>query len=583
MPAVTDIPENKMIKRLTFLLSVTATLGFSQQKNAAVFVVGRPLSGEDSALVREKFFNGLRAKTISRVGESEAYFKEVIQIDPRNDAALYELASIYHDQEENTSAEKYARDAVTVNSTNKWYWLLLADIYKKNRNYEQLSLVFSDLIHLDPTNADYYFDKANALYLLNKNKEAEGIYNDIEKKFGISNELISGRQRLYQKTGSVDKATAEAEKLIKANPTDIRNYLSLSEIYEKAGNTAKAVEILENAKTVNSSNPFLNLSLYDLYNRQGKTEAAFTELKQAFRNPALRPEPKIGILVSLFPKLKNAETQQLALELGKILTETHSGEAKAFALNAELLYQNNKLNEAQANLRKSLELNNQTYASWEQLLRIGLGKSDYNAVIKDGEEALTIFPNQAPLYYYTAVAYLQTQQQVKAISYLKNAVALEVEDKEFLSQIHSSLGDAYHSQKKHKESDEAYEAALAANPNNFYVLNNYAYYLSLREEKLSKAAEMALKANELKPNNASFEDTYAWVLFKQKRFVDALSWLERALSRNASSGVLLEHQGDILYNLGRKTEALEKWQKAKQMGLKSDILERKINEKRYIE
>ena len=572
-----------MLKRLTFVLSVTATLSFAQQKNAPVFVVGKPLSVEDSALVREKFFNGLKAKTINRIGESEAYFKEVIQIDPRNDAALYELASIYHTQEESTSAEKYARDAVTVNSTNKWYWLLLADIYKKNRNYEQLTLVFTDLIHLEPDNADYYFNKANTLYFLNKNKEAEALYDDIEQKFGSSNELISGRQRIYQKTGSIDKATAEVEKLIKSNPTDIRNYLSLSEIYEKAGNTTKAVEILESAKAVNSSNAFLNLSLYDLYTRQGNNEAAFIELKQAFRNPSLQPEPKIGILASLFPRLKSTEMQQLGLELGKILTETHPGEAKAFALNAELLYQSNKVDEAQSNLRKSLELNNQTYAAWEELLRIGLAKSSYNTVIKDGEEALTIFPNQAALYYYTAVAYIQTNQQIKAISYLKNAVALEVEDKDFLSQIHSSLGDAYNSLKRYKESDEAYEAALSANPNNFYVLNNYAYYLSLREEKLAKAAEMALKANEIKPNNASFEDTYAWVLFKQKRFVDALTWLERALSHNTSSGVLLEHHGDILYNLGRKTEALEKWQRAKQLGVKSGILDRKINEKKYIE
>jgi len=573
-----------MRKRLTFLLSLLSSLGFAQQKNAAVFVVGRQLSGEDSAMVREKFFNGLRAKTISRVGESEAYFKEVIQIDPQNDAALYELASIYHDQEENVSAEKYARDAVTVNTTNKWYWLLLADIYKKTRNYEQLSMVFTDLIHLDPDNADYYFDKANSLYLLNKNKEAEGIYNEIEAKFGVSNELISGRQRLYQKTGSIEKATAEAEKLIKANPTEIRNYLTLSGIYEKAGNITKAIEVLENAKSVNTSNAYLSLSLYELYSKQEKHDAAYAELKAAFQNPGLQAEPKIGILAALFSKLKNqTNQQQQALELGKILTETHPGEARAFALNAEILYRNNQMDDAQKNLRKSLELNNQTFSAWEELLRIGLSKADYKAVISDGEEALSIFPNQASLYYYTSIGYIQSNQQEKAVSYLKNAIALQVEEKEFLSQIYSSLGDAYNSLKKFKESDDAYENALAANPGNFYALNNYAYYLSLRGEKLQKASEMALKANELKPNNASFEDTYAWVLFRNKKFADALVWIQKAIENNKSSGVLYEHHGDILWNLGQKESALEKWRKARELGERSDTLEKKINEKKYIE
>ena len=572
-----------MIKRLTFLLSIICGLSFAQQKKSAVFVVGRALTEEDSALVREKFFNGLRAKTIDRVGESELYFKEVIQIDPQNDAALYELASIYHEQEEEAFAEKYARDAVTVKSTNKWYWLLLADIYKKNRNYEQLSLVFTDLIHLDPNNPDYYFDKANTLVLLNKSKEAETVYNEVEKRFGISNELINGRQRVLQQTGHIDKAAAEVEKLIRSNPTDIRNYLTLSEVYEKAGNTPKAVDLLEKAKQVNSSNAFLNLTLADLYNKQGKTDAAFMELKTAFRNPSLQAEPKVGILLSLFPKLNQSEFQSQTLELGKVLTEAHPGEARAFAVYADLLYRSNKLEEAELSLRKSVELNNQVYSVWEELLRIELARSDYKAAIKDGEEALTLFPNQAPLYYLTALGYQQTGRNDKAVSYLKNATQLQIEDKEFLSQVYASLGDGYNALGQYKESDEAYEKALAASSENIYVLNNYAYYLSLRGEKLQTAADMASKANELKPNNSSFEDTYAWVLFKQKKYVQALVWVEKAVSNNSKSGVLQEHWGDILYHLGQKDKAFEKWQLAKEMGVKTNVLEKKINEKKYFE
>ncbi|WP_207533764.1 hypothetical protein [Desertivirga arenae] len=572
-----------MVKRLTFLLSIIGGLSFAQQNKSAVFVVGRVLTGEDSALVREKFFNGLRAKTIDRVGESELYFKEIVQIDPQNDAALYELASIYHEQEDEGSAEKYARDAVTVKSTNKWYWLLLADIYKKNRNFEQLSLVFTDLIHLDPNNPDYYFDKANTLVLLNKNKEAEGVYNEVEKRFGVSNELINGRQRIYQQTGHSDKAAVEIEKLIKANPADIRNYLTLSEVYEKNGNIGKAVDLLEKAKQVSNANAFLNLSLADLYNKQGKTEAAFTELKAAFRNPSLQAEPKIGIVLSLFPKLEQPEIQRQSLELGKVLTEAHPGEARSFAVYADLLFRSNKLEEAELNLKKSLEINNQVYSVWEELLRIELSRSDYVTAIKDGEEALTLFPNQAALYYLTALAYQQGGKPDKAISYLKNATQLQIDDKEFLSQVYASLGDSYNGIRQYRESDEAYNMALSANPINIYVLNNYAYYLSLRGEKLETAAEMALKANELKPNNSSFEDTYAWVLFKQKKYIQALVWQEKAVGNNPRSGVLYEHWGDILYHLGQKDKAFEKWQKAKELGVKTEILEKKVNEKKYLE
>jgi Tfp pilus assembly protein PilF len=145
------------------------------------------------------------------------------------------------------------------------------------------------------------------------------------------------------------------------------------------------------------------------------------------------------------------------------------------------------------------------------------------------------------------------------------------------------LGDSYYKVKKLKESDQSYEKALQFNPNNAYVLNNYAYYLSLRNEQLEKAAAMSKRSNELEADNASFQDTYAWVLFKQKNYKDARVWIEKAIKINKDSGTQLEHYGDILFNLGEKDLAVEQWNLAKSKGEKSETLEKKIYEKKYFE
>ena len=145
------------------------------------------------------------------------------------------------------------------------------------------------------------------------------------------------------------------------------------------------------------------------------------------------------------------------------------------------------------------------------------------------------------------------------------------------------MGDSYNSLKKFKESNLSYEKALQLNPNNAYVLNNYAYYLSLRNEELEKAASMSKLSNELEANNASFQDTYAWVLFKQKNYKEARTWIEKAIKLNKESATQLEHYGDILYHLGEQDGAVEQWKLAQSKGEKSEILKKKIYEKKYIE
>ena len=152
-----------------------------------------------------------------------------------------------------------------------------------------------------------------------------------------------------------------------------------------------------------------------------------------------------------------------------------------------------------------------------------------------------------------------------------------------LTQIYSGLGDSYNALKRFKESDEAYNKALEINPDNSYTLNNYAYYLSLRGANLEKAEEMSKRSIQLDLNNPSSEDTYAWILFKLKRYKDARTWIEKAISHSDKSAVQMEHYGDILFLLGEKGKAFQQWQKARTTGGGSDKLELKINEKRYIE
>lgn len=160
-----------------------------------------------------------------------------------------------------------------------------------------------------------------------------------------------------------------------------------------------------------------------------------------------------------------------------------------------------------------------------------------------------------------------------------------VDNKDLESQFYSSLGEAYNEIKDYVKSDESFEKGIAIDPKNANTLNNYAYFLSVRGEKLEKAEKMSMESNELEPTQASYQDTYGWIMYKQNKFEDAKIWIEKSLSNSTdSSATVLEHYGDVLFKIGDTAKAFDFWQKAKNAGEgASEFLDRKILEKKLFE
>jgi hypothetical protein len=115
-------------------------------------------------------------------------------------------------------------------------------------------------------------------------------------------------------------------------------------------------------------------------------------------------------------------------------------------------------------------------------------------------------------------------------------------------------------------------------------MNNYAYYLSLLGEELEKAESLSGKVVQANPDNPTYLDTHAWVLFKKKEYRLAKFYQENAIkSGGVSSPVIIEHMGDILFMLNDLDGALSNWKKSVDAGNESKTLKKKIEEKRFIE
>ncbi len=536
----------------------------------------------DSNIVKELFFTGLKEKMLENYVNASANFKKIIELAPENDAAFFELANVNFRQNKLLDAEIAIKKATAINPKNSWYFKLQSEIYKRNGNMEALIAVFNKLIELSPENEDYYFDRANALFLSGKADEALKAYEAIERKFGSSSTLTSAVQKIKLQSNEATSTDA-IEKILSDNPTDIKSHLYLSGILLEKNKQDEALAILQKAKLLAPENYEIDLAIADVYQSQRKNELAIIPLRTAFAHPAMPVENKIKIVSQMLPRFSNALVVKDATELTQIALKAHPNEAKLIILYGDVLYQQGNLPGAKEQYQAALKISEQLYAAWEKLLAMQTLTGQYGDAIKTGEDALAIYPNQAILYYYRAFALHRNGQNAEAGIEIKSALLLDGDDAKLKAMIFALQAEVLIDQQKLKEADVAFDKSIALEPNNYLTLSNYAYYLALRNHNLSKAEALASKAAAALPKNASIADTYAFVLFKLEKYELAKTLIQRALQNNeALNPVYLEHYGDILFAKGEKEAALIQWQKAKQAGNDSEKLSKKINEKKYI-
>jgi len=204
-------------------------------------------------------------------------------------------------------------------------------------------------------------------------------------------------------------------------------------------------------------------------------------------------------------------------------------------------------------------------------------------MLMHSSEARSIFPTQPDFYLLEGNAMLRTGDAEGAVRALTTGKAYVIENTEMLASYWSSLGEAFNETRQYSKSDDAFEKSIALYANDPFVLNNYSYYLSVRNTKLARAAELYfVNRNEMIPWHP-FVPRYLWMdSFQRGEFQEARTWLEKARnSGGESDSTILEHYGDVLFHLNQIDEAIEYWQKALDRGSKSEVLERKISERVY--
>lgn len=574
-----------LIFNVTLISSCKVSKSAAQRKDLTpVDSVAAAVSSQKQNEFQYLFIEGIKQRTLGNPDEAVKIFSRCLEIDPKSSAALYEMANIHVSKGDFQSSMMMCEKAVSLNPDNQYYHLLLVKIYIQNKLFDKAATEYETLVRLSPDNQDYKFQQAAVLSMANKPAEALAIYNKLEASLGFIEPIAIGKQQLYLQLKNNKAAYAEIEKLIRLNPQEPKYYGLLADMYLNDKNREKALEYYNKILSIDPDNGDVQMSLVSYYLESKEYDKAYNHMLLAFRNPDLELESKAQLFLHLSQQGEFKLNDDQQFQLLSILIKAHPDDERPRSLLVDYLLGKKQVKKARKQLLLVLDMKKDSYPYWERLLLIDNDLQDWPTVCSDSKKALAYFPDQPLIYLLNSVALLQLKQYDALLTMIDSGEVHAKDNLKVLSQFNTYRGEAYYNKKNYTAAFNAFDKSIQQDPQNYMAMNNYAYYLSLKGEKLDTAEKLSGTVIQANPDNATYLDTYAWVLFKKKDFKLAKFYMESALSKvSDDSAVLIEHYGDILYFLNDKQNAVEQWKKSLGKGNDSKTLKEKISKKVYIE
>ena len=528
-------------------------------------------------------------------GNNDAVFdllRHCVDIDSTRSEAYYYLAQYYSALKQKDTVLSYLKKSVELEPDNATYLETLANAYLNQRKYKDAIDVLERLCEKN-------HDRDDVLALLIQLYEQENDYDNairtlgkLETIEGKSERLSYAKSDLYTKKGDKKAAIAEMKTLADQYPND-NNYRCLyaNTLYIN-GQKKKAVAIYDKVLKEEPDNRNAQMALVAYYNDQKDSANVNSMIERVLFNKNASTSDRVALMRQVIGDSEEAGGDSTrVLQLFHRLINMPQADSDMALFCASYMNMKKMPNDSiRQVLEKVLEMSPDHAAARLQLVSYAWQAEDRDRVIELCKAARQYNPDEMAFYYYQGIAYYQKDDLDNALNAFQNGIGVITSDSDpsIVSDFYAVMGDILHQKGMEKEAFEAYDSCLVWKEDNIGCLNNYAYYLSEKGIRLDDAEKMSFRTIKAEPKNATYLDTYAWILFMQKRYDEAKTYIDQTLENDTTpSAVLFEHAGDIYYHVGEKEKALEYWQEALEQSDESDgrqqILTRKIKLKKYLE
>lgn len=547
---------------------------------------------QDTARRYDAFF--LEAVCQREKGNNDAVFdllRHCIDIDSTRSEAYYYLAQYYSALKQRDIVLNYLKKSVELEPDNATYLETLANAYLNQRKYKEAIDALELLCEKNR-------DRDDVLALLIQLYEQESDYDNairtlgrLETIEGKSERLSYAKSDLYTKKGDKKAAIAEMKTLADQYPND-NNYRCLyaNTLYIN-GQKKKAVAIYDKVLKEEPDNRNAQMAMVAYYNDQKDSANVNRMIERVLFNKNASTSDRVALMRQVIGESEEAGGDSTrVLQLFHRLIDMPQADSDMALFCASYMNMKKMPNDSiRQVLEKVLEVSPDHAAARLQLVSYAWQAGDRDRIIELCKAARQYNPDEMAFYYYQGIAYYQKDDLDNALNAFQNGIGVITSDSDpsIVSDFYAVMGDILHQKGMAKEAFEAYDSCLVWKEDNIGCLNNYAYYLSEQGIRLDDAEKMSYRTIKAEPKNATYLDTYAWILFMQKRYDEAKTYIDQTLENDSTpSAVLFEHAGDIYYHVGDKEKALEYWQEASEQSDVSDerhqILTRKIKLKKYL-
>lgn len=532
---------------------------------------GTELTYEEKRRFEEAYFKASTEKILGNSESAIKSFKEALDIDPSCHACMYQIANLSYAGQMLDDAVYWAEASIKYNPTyNFWYYGQLGQFYNRKGDYLKSAEVFVRMAEFEPNRATNYLEAANQYINASEFKKSLEILEKYESKFGTDEESARKIEGLWTQLGKPDKANEALERLVKANPGNVRYMGLLAESYLRNDRVADARKLYERIIELEADNGFAHFGLSDIYRKNGEEQKSFHHLKMAFLDEDVSIALKMQVVQSFLPFIRlDSSMRNKVVTLLDALVITHPNEPNVFIAYSDVLYTSGHPELSREKLKRGLELDASNYNAWLQLIALDSELESYELMAEDAKSFLDRFPLQALPYLSYSHACMNLGNYKKALEIANEGLEISrlKDDKiQFLITIatsHYELGE-------YGKSDAAHDELLELDPNDALALNNYAYFLAERGERLGDALNMINKALKQEADNVSYLDTKGWVLFQQGSYSEAEVVLRRAAKLEPDDPEILTHLMKTLLKLNKLEEAAAIQEKIKAITGKTD-------------
>ena len=514
-----------------------------------------------------------------------ARYDSCLAINPDAAEVYYRQALFYEDIDNDSLSAQSLERAAQLQPGNDTYQEKVAASYIQKRDYKSAIKAYESLYA-------HHHERTDVLELLVRLYGTQNDYANMlhtadrmEQEDGESDELTFLKMNIYEMRHDKKNALRMLKHVCDRHPYEPNYKVMLGNWLRNNDDKKEALTQYEAALKLDADNEYALSSLSDYYRAEGKTDAADMLRDKILFSPKTADKTKASLLQNAIRESEKAGGDSLPVL--RLFDNTIKASPKSVdIINLKAMYmklKNMPEDSVNATFEHVIAIEPENVTARVNLIQNLWPAKKWDKVIKLSREGTQYSPEEMAFYYFLGIAYFQTDREDDALDALKRGVSEinEKSDPDIVSDFYAMMGDILYKKNRPEEAFAAYDSCLQWKDNNLMALNNYAYYLSEKRINLKKAETMSARTIKAEPTNATYLDTYAWILFLEKRHEEAKAYIDRALendtdSTEGPSAVVIEHAGDIYNACGDHKHAAELWQKAIDAGGNKEALERKI-------